>query len=415
MTNRAFSLISVKSFDDDERVIEGLATSVEADRHGDVVEPGGVQFRLPLPLLLDHDHQRQVGHVTHAEVTGRGIRFRAQLAKIDEPGPAKELADQAWSLVKHKLRSAVSIGFRALKDGVERIESGLRFTSTEWLELSLVTIPANASATIWSTKKLDAAKIAALKEFDTGFNPPEPDADPRAIKVANIDREIARLESVKRNRIAELEADEQKHVLDQNTSLQGSLRLLVNAARDKIEKLLSERNKIEIAEVIGEDVDAPAQPVRSGQRQWEIKGLEYPDFPHDAANSGDKATVLAAHQSFELHGIDHIQKHLHDCGFDPDSPIKAQGLAMTAGQLLGHTYWLNELIVNLQERVIEIEARGVEYSGTYQRAMTYRRGQMVTSGGSIWAALQDVPENIQPGTSGKHWQLAVKAGKDASK
>ena len=54
--------------------------------------------------------------------------------------------------------AGVSIGFRELANGVELLKSGgLRFTAIEVYELSLVTVPANADATILSIKSLDLA------------------------------------------------------------------------------------------------------------------------------------------------------------------------------------------------------------------------------------------------------------------
>ena len=68
------------------------------------------------------------------------------------------MVDMAWQSVKAKLVRGVSIGFRAL--GYEPLESGgLKFTETEIYELSLVTIPANASATIQTIKAMDAKHL----------------------------------------------------------------------------------------------------------------------------------------------------------------------------------------------------------------------------------------------------------------
>ena len=66
----------------------------------------------------------------------------------------------------------------------------------------------------------------------------------------------------------------------------------------------------------------------------------------------------------------------------------------------------------LRERIIELEKRGVEYKGVYQRAALYRRGDIVTVEGSLFIAIANVEPNEAPGNGG-NWQLAVKAGKDA--
>jgi hypothetical protein len=161
--DRAYSTIQIKRVSEDERVIEGIATTPSVDRQGDIVEPLGGKFKTPLPLLLDHDSRAAVGHVEFARATSKGIEFRARIAKIAEPGAAKDLVDSTWQLVKAQLRAAVSIGFRSLPDGVEIMANGgLRFKAWEWLELSLVSVPANADALVFSAKSMvDATREIA--------------------------------------------------------------------------------------------------------------------------------------------------------------------------------------------------------------------------------------------------------------
>src|SRR5512135_801284 len=50
-TNRAYSTILIKSINEDQRIIEGVASTPTADRVGDIVEPLGAKFNLPMPLL----------------------------------------------------------------------------------------------------------------------------------------------------------------------------------------------------------------------------------------------------------------------------------------------------------------------------------------------------------------------------
>jgi hypothetical protein len=169
MSGRAFTLIDVKSFDEEQRVIEGIASTPKVDRVGDVIEPLGAVFKMPMPLLLDHDTRAQVGHVEFAKPTKDGIPFRARIVKVSEPGEVKDLVDKAWQLVKYKLRSAVSIGFRALEDGYEIMRSGgIRFTAWEWVELSLISVPAQDEAVILSAKGIDDMCLGIIrKSIDT--------------------------------------------------------------------------------------------------------------------------------------------------------------------------------------------------------------------------------------------------------
>lgn len=160
--NRAYSVLSVKAVDDEKRVIRGIASTPSPDRMGDVVEPLGAKFKTPMPLLWQHQHDKPVGLVEFAQPNKDGIPFEARLPEITEPGALKDRVDEAWQSVKAGLVAAVSIGFQAIPEQVERLKSGgLRFKEWEWLELSLVTIPANAEATITAIKSIDADLRAA--------------------------------------------------------------------------------------------------------------------------------------------------------------------------------------------------------------------------------------------------------------
>ncbi len=160
--NRAYSVLSVKAVDDEKRVIRGIASTPSPDRMGDVVEPLGAKFKTPMPLLWQHQHDKPVGLVELAQPNKDGIPFEARLPEIAEPGVLKDRVDEAWQSVKAGLVAAVSIGFQAIPEQVERLKSGgLRFKEWEWLELSLVTIPANAEATITAIKSIDADLRAA--------------------------------------------------------------------------------------------------------------------------------------------------------------------------------------------------------------------------------------------------------------
>ncbi|WP_313452542.1 phage major capsid protein [Brevundimonas sp.] len=145
---------------DGERVITGIATTPSPDRMGDIVEPLGAEFAGEIPALWQHNHDQPIGHVKFGKPTTKGIPFTMTLAKTDEPGALKDRLDEAWQSVKLRIVRAVSIGFRAIEyalmDG-----GGIRFLKIEILELSLVTVPANADCTITSIKSIDTTQRAA--------------------------------------------------------------------------------------------------------------------------------------------------------------------------------------------------------------------------------------------------------------
>src|SRR5215831_19714903 len=81
MMNRAYSLLSIKQANDETRTITGMATTPMPDRLEDVVEPDGAQFKLPIPLLWQHDSHQPIGQVTAAKITKAGIEIIAKIAK----------------------------------------------------------------------------------------------------------------------------------------------------------------------------------------------------------------------------------------------------------------------------------------------------------------------------------------------
>lgn len=157
---RCYSTLAIKSVNEDERIIEGIASTPSPDRMDDIVEPMGAKFALPLPFLWQHRHDQPIGHVEYAKPNKNGIPFRVRLAKVDEPGELKTRLDAAWQAIKAKLVRAVSIGFRVLAYEIMK-NGGWRITEWEWLELSAVTIPANAEATITNIKSYDRRARAA--------------------------------------------------------------------------------------------------------------------------------------------------------------------------------------------------------------------------------------------------------------
>lgn len=158
--NRAYSTLTIKRAPGDGREIIGIASTPSVDRAGDIVEPKGAEFKLPLPLLWQHRHDEPIGRVTHAKATAAGIEFRAEIADVDEPGKLKDRLTEVWQSIKADLVRGVSIGFAPLEwKGLPN--GGQRFTRWAWHELSVVTIPANADCSIATVKAADQAALIA--------------------------------------------------------------------------------------------------------------------------------------------------------------------------------------------------------------------------------------------------------------
>lgn len=151
--SKGYSTFTVKSFDEEQRIIRGIASTPETDREGDIVMPKGAKFTLPFPLLAQHDHNQPVGMVTKASVSDDGIEIEAQLPKDSQ----LSYVERTWRQVKAGLLRGLSIGFRATK--AEAIKTGRKFLDYEIFELSLVTVPANAGASVSTVKQYDDTDI----------------------------------------------------------------------------------------------------------------------------------------------------------------------------------------------------------------------------------------------------------------
>ena len=154
----AYSLLTVKAIDEEKREISGIASTPEADRVGDIVEPAGATFNLPLPFLKHHNAREPIGEVYEARVTAKGIEIKARVLRIPDATPELQMRlDTAWQEIKNRLIRGLSIGFQPLEYSYLEDSGGIRFVKWLWLELSAVTIPANQDANIMAIRSFDAA------------------------------------------------------------------------------------------------------------------------------------------------------------------------------------------------------------------------------------------------------------------
>lgn len=161
---RGYALLELKAFDDTKRTFTGIASTITTDRMGDIVEPKGAQFKLPLPLLWQHDKNQPIGWIRKVNVTDTEITVEGELAQIDEPLSLKNELDTAWAKIKAKLVRGLSIGFMPVEWTDIKNTFGVKFTKWDWLELSAVTIPANAEASIQIVRSVDQQDLEALRQ-----------------------------------------------------------------------------------------------------------------------------------------------------------------------------------------------------------------------------------------------------------
>lgn len=155
---KAYSTLTIKSVDNEKRIIKGMASTISPDRANDIVEPNGMLFDLPFPFLWQHDHSKPIGNVVAAKRSSKGLEIEVQIAKIKEAGSLKDQVDHAWNAIKEGLVRGLSIGFRPLDYDI-RSGGGIHYTATEIFEVSAVTIPCNAQATITEIKRASNAGV----------------------------------------------------------------------------------------------------------------------------------------------------------------------------------------------------------------------------------------------------------------
>lgn len=282
--NRAWSVLTIKAVNDDAREIEGIATTPTVDHMGDIVEPKGAEFKLPIPLLWQHDSSQPIGHVVSARVTKDGIRIKAKFAQIAEDGVLKSRLDEAWQSVKAGLVRGLSIGFKGLE--TQRIQDsyGIRFVKWLWLELSAVTIPANQDATITAIKSFDARALAASGRSLSGVtNAPgvsgQITSNPRTKgttgmkTIEQLIRELEELRAEKSERMEEIKPDENGNFEDEDAKKE--YRALVKEVKELDEKI-GDQEGILIARKTAKPVEGTSVKKAAKSRAGDVVVKELP-------------------------------------------------------------------------------------------------------------------------------------------
>jgi HK97 family phage major capsid protein/HK97 family phage prohead protease len=198
----AYALLHVKQYGHDTRKISGIASTPELDRQGHMLDLNGATYRNPIPFLAFHNQREPLGNATLHKATADGIPFDATIATIDEPGKLRDRIDEAWQIVKAGLATGVSIGFRILDDGIALLKDGtVKITKFEIVELSLVTIPANMSASILTVKSLAALGPDSNPRGDSRSHVVRLTKDPKAM---SLKEHIAKLEGARVTKAARM-------------------------------------------------------------------------------------------------------------------------------------------------------------------------------------------------------------------
>lgn len=149
--------------------------------------------RAPLPLLDAHDPSAQVGVVESVRVVGNKLRGLIRFASHPR---AVELAD----MVRDKIATGVSIGYRVLKMAAPDADGVHRVTRWQPLEASLVPVPADATVGVGRS----LTRITRMHDNDQHD---DDTLDTGVIPLSRGQRRAAaRGEDAERKRIASIEA-----------------------------------------------------------------------------------------------------------------------------------------------------------------------------------------------------------------
>lgn len=138
-------------------------TNNKLDRDSDTVNISGVDlsnFMKNPVVLFNHDRSKLVGKAKNLNVESGRIT-----AEIEFPEKGiSPMADEVAGMVEAGFLNAVSIGFAVKEWSFDEESDGFKFDETELLEISLVTIPANASA-LRITRSLESKRHKKLKKL----------------------------------------------------------------------------------------------------------------------------------------------------------------------------------------------------------------------------------------------------------
>ena len=146
---------------DDAGMVEGYGSVFgNRDSYGDIVEAGAfsstIRSRKP-KMLWQHNMADPIGVWDEVSEDDRGLRVKGRLAMATTRGR------EAYELVKLGALDGLSIGFRTVKDEIEGAVRKLK--EIDLYEVSFVTMPANAAATITDIRSVALESERSFEAF----------------------------------------------------------------------------------------------------------------------------------------------------------------------------------------------------------------------------------------------------------
>lgn len=159
-----------KNIDDDGIRIEGFASTDDVDRVGDVIPAGAWDldnYQKNKIILFNHNYDEPIGKAEEIEVRENGLYVKCLIDPMTKAGRQ----------IENDVLKAFSVGF-ILKDAkYDSNTNTFVLTDVELLEVSVVSVPANAAATFSLEKSCNDKEFASLMKM-YGPKVPEERASP---------------------------------------------------------------------------------------------------------------------------------------------------------------------------------------------------------------------------------------------
>ncbi|MBM2711669.1 hypothetical protein JQK88_10465 [Mesorhizobium caraganae] len=238
--------------------------------------------------------------------------------------------------------------------------------------------------------------------------------DQRQADLSKIDKEIERLEKQIADKRAVVDADRQKHPLDQDEEMQKRLETQVRALRGHVDEMHKKRFDVELGDLAEpkRQQAAPAGPAKV-HRDWKLEPVQVPEYPSLARTEENQKAFTETYERFVAGFTYHRQLHLKNAGCHPDDRAYLDLVALVAAQAEAGQAWNALRCAAIEKRLAELESKpSMAYRGVWDRGVSYRHGDVCTHQGSSWHCELDNAQGLQPG-EGLGWKLMVKKGRDA--
>ena len=281
----------VKSVTDsgDYITIRGMASTKEVDRVGDIMDPecwqkGGLANYMKNPIILfNHDYNKPIGRGTEVRVTDDGLELTAKISKAD---------GYISKLIQDGVLSTFSVGFKVRDADYVKETGGLYIKDAELYEVSVVSVPANQSATFEIVKcfspnefELYKSGLAPLGEVETAVSERKINMNEEELKALVAKQTAAAVKmAMAEKEVADKKAAEEKAAKEAEEKKLAEVKAEVAVAKSGTEKLLEEvkatfeanreatQGEIETLKAALKDRGEEVKALQSSKRQFIANG-----------------------------------------------------------------------------------------------------------------------------------------------